>query len=541
MKVSGAPGTARPLPGLRLKINLLLVAIQAPALLILAFSTTRGLKDWLQETARSQANTLAEELNQSFDRLADFDGLEKDFRAFFQFRSGVRSADVFLAQEGQLQSRAHWGEAGPREAGGDDYHAFGQGRPVERILEEPEPTLAVVHRPLRKADGSVVGVIRLDLDQSANVEQFQNYRRQLFAGMVVTFGLTILVLFGGMHLLVVSPVKKLVEAMRRIHEGRLQAVTAGSARDEIGWLARSYNDMVHRLRMVLKRLKAVLGEKEALLGEVRDLNQNLKKRVDEATRDLAKSHGDLQRAYHDLYASQRDRERLERLASLGQVAREIAHEFATPLNVVSGTLQMLLEDAGLRPEHRERLSRLLAQTERLIQICRDTLSPLKMPAPELRPADLNALVQEVGAFMAPAFESRGVEFRPRLGEGLPPVRADLHQIEQVLLNLISNALDALPQGGWIEVETRCDSGKPPSVLLVVRDNGAGIAAEHLPRLFDPFFTTKGAGRGTGLGLAICKEIVAQHRGEIRIESAPGKGSAVTVRLPSAARLGEAAA
>jgi signal transduction histidine kinase len=209
--------------------------------------------------------------------------------------------------------------------------------------------------------------------------------------------------------------------------------------------------------------------------------------------------------------------------------------------VVSGTLQMLLEDPDLPPQHQERLGRVLSQTERLIQVCRDILSPLKMPAPELRPADLNRLVEEVAAFMAPAFAARQVEFRPRLAPGLAPVRADLHQIEQVLLNLISNALDALPAGGRIEVETRAEAGPPAWVVLSVRDNGVGIAAEHLARIFDPFFSTKGAGRGTGLGLAICKEIVSSHRGEIRMESAPGRGSCVTIRLPALARRGEAAA
>jgi signal transduction histidine kinase len=161
--------------------------------------------------------------------------------------------------------------------------------------------------------------------------------------------------------------------------------------------------------------------------------------------------------------------------------------------------------------------------------------------------------------MAPAFSSRGVQFCTRLQPDLPPVPADLHQIEQVLLNLVSNALDALPGGGRIEVETREVSPAVPgsgngesaaaitggpdatSVLLLVRDDGVGIAPAHLDHLFDPFFSTKGAGRGSGLGLAICKEIVSQHHGEIRIESEPGRGSCVMVRLPAVAPRGQAVA
>jgi signal transduction histidine kinase len=534
MKVAGVTGTVRPLPGLRLKINLLLLAIQVPALVILSFSITRGIREMVETMARAQAARLAREINERLAGIEDQEVIQKELTTFLASTSGVRSAALFLADDDQLLRRAHWGENAPWDPDEDDSRAFREGRSIDHALEPPDSNLAITHRAFRNSEGLVKGVIRLELDQTESVEQVGTYSRQLFVGMVVIFGLTVLVLFGGMHLLVVSPVKNLVAAMGGAREGRLKPVAVGPGQDEIVILARSYNDMVHRLR-------AVLDEKEGLLGEVRDLNQNLQARIEEATGDLAKSHHDLERAYHDLYASQRDHERLERLASLGQVAREIAHEFATPLNVVSGTLQMLLEDSDLSPAHRERLARVLNQTERLIQICRDTLSPLKTPAPELRPADLNALVEEVGAFMAPAFAARGVEFRPRLAAGLPPVGADLHQMEQVLLNLISNALDALPAGGRIEVETRSIAGSDPSVLLVVRDDGVGIPADHLARIFDPFFTTKGAGRGTGLGLAICKDIIGQHRGEIRIESQPGHGSAVTVRLPALAVVGGAAA
>ncbi len=123
----------------------------------------------------------------------------------------------------------------------------------------------------------------------------------------------------------------------------------------------------------------------------------------------------------------------------------------------------------------------------------------------------------------------------RLETDLPRIRADLHQLEQVLLNLISNAIDAQPGGGRIVISTSSEGEATAArVRLVVRDGGPGIPPEHLSRIFDPFFSTKGAGRGTGLGLAICKEIVVGHRGEIHIRSAPGKGTAVTILLPAVA-------
>ena len=527
MKSSGVPDFARPVPGLRLKITLLLLAIQVPALVILAFETSRGIRDMVGEMSESQATRLAQDLNKNLSELDLVDEYQEFLQRFFESTKGVKAAaSVFVAEGGQLKARAVWGRSVRAEPVENDFRAFG-GTTVTRPIETPEGSAMVIHRPMRGADGSLIGVIRLDLDQTENSFRVQDSNRQLFVGMVVIFALSVAVLFLGIHLLVVDPVRNLAAAMGRAREGRLEAVAVGTGQDEIGWLARNYNEMVQRLR-------ALLDEKESLLGEVRDLNLHLQERVDAATLDLGRSHKDLQKAYNDLYASQRELQRLERLASLGQVAREIAHEFATPLNVISGTLQMLLEDGALKPDHRDRLKRILSQTERLIQISRDTLSPLKMPAPQFRPADLNALVTEVEAFMAPAFAARGVEFFSKLEIGLPQVRADLHQMEQLLLNLLSNAMDALPSGGRITVETSTDRGGPSmAIVLKVHDDGVGIPKEHLPHIFDPFFTTKGAGKGTGLGLAICKDIVTQHRGEIRIQSEPGQGSVVTIRIPAA--------
>ncbi len=527
MKVARKPSGKRPVPGIRLKINLLLLAIQVPALVILAFETTRGIRETFREMGRSQAMQLAQELNKRLADPANQGRYQEALDEFLESTTGVEfNAAVFVAEGGELKRQASTRMDPLPEADENDLNAF-ERRAVFRTIESPEYRAEVVHRAFRGAEGSVIGVIRLGLDQTQNALKVEHSNRQLFVGMVVVFALGVGVLFVGMHLLVVYPVRTLAKAMGRAREGKLEVVSVGSSQDEIGWLGRSYNEMVQRLR-------ALLDDKEKLLAEVRDLNIHLQDKIDEAVYDLAKSHRDLQKAYQDLFTSQRELQRLERLASLGQVAREIAHEFSTPLNVIYGTLQMLLEDPDLKEEHRERLGRLLNQTERLVQISRDTLTPLKMPPPEFRSAKLNGLVEEVGAFMAPAFGARGVEFSTQLEPDLPPIRADLHQIEQVLLNLISNAMDALPGGGRIEVETAMDrSESPPIVILHVRDDGVGISPEHLSHIFDPFFTTKGAGRGTGLGLSICKDIVSQHQGEISIESVPGEGSTITLRLPAA--------
>ena len=523
-----------PTTGLRLKMNLLLLAIQAPAFAILAWSTNSGIENLVVGMARSDADRRMREVLRSVEESGDRDRLQWDLRFSLESTVGARAA-LFLADGNELKLEADWPPESQQKPSEDDYRVFQTSRAVEHVLEPDRPHLALFHHPFHNKEGETEGVLRLELDRTQDLVLLRGYQRQLVVGPLVVFVLTALVLFVGLHTLVVNPVRKLAAVMARTREGWLEPVSGGESGDEIGVLATSYNDMVHRLHGLVRNLRARDKEKDGLLCEVKELNESLRGKVEEATRSLAQSHKKLESAYHELYAAQREQQRLQGLASLGQMAREIAHEFSTPLNVISGTLQMLLEDRSLVEPHRNRLARVLSQTERLIAICRDRLTPLKMPAPKLQPSDLGALIREVVAFMAPALAARGVELRTHFSAKLPLVRADLHQLEQVLLNLVSNALDAMPSGGTIDVETRLEEkGSQPFVVLSVRDSGVGIPPDHLARIFEPFFSTKGAGRGTGLGLAICKDIVTGHGGEISMDSSPGMGSCAIVRLPAAA-------
>ncbi|HEX8117479.1 MAG TPA: HAMP domain-containing sensor histidine kinase, partial [Pyrinomonadaceae bacterium] len=222
---------------------------------------------------------------------------------------------------------------------------------------------------------------------------------------------------------------------------------------------------------------------------------------------------------------------LERLAAAGQLAAQFAHEVGTPLNLISGHVQLLLTGpAGVSDAERKRLETISAQIERIERTVRRTLDSTRADAAELVPLDLNALLRRTFDAAAPTLEASGVHLKAELAEDLPPVAGDADRLQQVFINLFNNALDAMRGGGQLKVETARADG---SVRVDFADTGEGMSEEVRARIFDPLYTTKGRGRGTGLGLVVVRQVVAEHGGHIEVESRPGRGARFRLTLPSA--------
>ena len=168
------------------------------------------------------------------------------------------------------------------------------------------------------------------------------------------------------------------------------------------------------------------------------------------------------------------------------------------------------------------------QIQRLVATIQGLLAATRGEAPHLEPTDLNAVVQGVADLMAPVLAAKDIACEFAADPDLPPVRANGHQVQQVVLNLLTNAVDAMPSGGSLRIATTREG---ETAALQVADSGPGIAPDSRDRIFEPFFTTKDSGGGTGLGLAICRQIVEAHRGTIQVTDAPGGGAAIEVRLP----------
>ena len=219
----------------------------------------------------------------------------------------------------------------------------------------------------------------------------------------------------------------------------------------------------------------------------------------------------------------------EKLASVGTLAAGVAHEINNPLGGILNCLYNLRKGTLSPTREREYLASMEDGLRRVQKIVRQLLDFSQQYEPELSRTEVNSIIERVLTLTNYAFEGTGVGLRRELAQDLPPLLADQHMIEQVLMNLILNAVQAIRGDGWVTVRSGTDG---PWYTIEVEDTGCGIPPDVLPKIFDPFFTTKGQGEGTGLGLSVSLGIVERHGGQIAVKSQVGQGATFTVKLPA---------
>jgi two-component system NtrC family sensor kinase len=324
---------------------------------------------------------------------------------------------------------------------------------------------------------------------------------------------------------VYRPVERMLGAMELVKAGDLSAEAPEPAEDEIGRLARGFNRM-------LARLREMTAERDAQ-------NRVLERRVREATAALEERNVQLEETNLELYQTARRLTELERLAAAGQTAAQLAHEVGTPLNLISGHVQLLLASHSHDPEsERKRLQTISTQIERIERIVRRMLDRTRPEAAEMSPLDLNQLLRRIFDATAPTLDASNVRLTHALAPDLPSVVGDADRLQQVFINLVNNALDAMPEGGELRVTTaftRSAAGDGGAISVEFGDTGTGMTEDVRARIFDPLYTTKARGRGTGLGLVVVRQALAEHGGRIEVESESGAGSLFRLTLPAAAR------
>ena len=336
----------------------------------------------------------------------------------------------------------------------------------------------------------------------------------LLAAAIISIMAQLYFLFSQVILL---PVTDLLQTMGQVRNGDLEVSVPVRAHDEFGKLATDFNHMVLRLR-------AMTAEREAY-------QKRLEERVQEATAELAERNAQLEEVNASLFDLQRELTRFERMAATGQLAAQFAHEVGTPLNLISGHVQLLAAKTD-DPKTKERLDLIGSQIGRIERIVRNMLDATKRPRPELAPLDLNALLRRIFELTAPTLAARQVELKTELDETEPSVQGDNEQLQQVFINLINNSLDAMPQGGQLTFKTTV-SADGDKVCITCRDTGSGISHEIRDRIFDPLFTTKRRGHGSGLGLTVVHQIIREHGGTITLESGADEGAEFQITLPLA--------
>ena len=249
-------------------------------------------------------------------------------------------------------------------------------------------------------------------------------------------------------------------------------------------------------------------------------------RYRQVARDLDRSYAELKERTDALQEAQSSLRRAAQLSTLGELSAGIAHEIRNPLGSIRATAQILADASTPEDKRREFSEILVKEVDRLNEVVHRFLDFARSRELELQAVDLNDLVTAVLDLCSHEIGSAGIDVHTTLGDRAR-VKADPDQLRQALLNIIINAVQAMPAGGVLSASTRADGDV---VRCDIRDTGSGIAEEHLDHLFDPFFTTKPD--GTGLGLAIAHRIANAAGGEIEVSSRPNAGSTFTLVLPS---------
>jgi two-component system, NtrC family, sensor histidine kinase HydH len=228
----------------------------------------------------------------------------------------------------------------------------------------------------------------------------------------------------------------------------------------------------------------------------------------------------------DLDQSRADLVRASKLAVLGELAAVMAHEIRTPIGILRSSAQMLAREPDLSSEARELTGFIESETERLNRLVSTLLDSARPRAPKLQPTDLHAIIRHSIDLLTVQAEKKGIHISLNLDESHPLVEVDTEQMTQVLLNLVLNALQILPNGGQVAISTRENAGR---LIVEIADDGPGIPLDELSRVFDPFFTKREG--GVGLGLAVVQQIIASHGGQIHAGKSTLGGALFTITLP----------
>jgi PAS domain S-box-containing protein len=280
--------------------------------------------------------------------------------------------------------------------------------------------------------------------------------------------------------------------------------------------------------------EARLGERRVFVGIVRDVSQRkqAERALQETNRQLAQTLEALQARGEEVRAASQQLWQAAKLATLGELAASIAHELNNPLAIVSLRVESLLAQTPADDPRRHALVVVEQEVERMGNLVANLLQFSRRGQHQVSTLDVRDELARTLELVHYHLRHHRVEVVQDIADELPMIQADRQQLRQVFLNLLTNASDAMAQGGklTIRVEPGEIEGGRRAVIVEFADTGVGIRAEHLPRVTEPFFTTKEEGKGTGLGLAICRRIVQEHRGSMYIASEVGKGTVVRLAL-----------
>jgi two-component system, NtrC family, sensor kinase len=378
---------------------------------------------------------------------------------------------------------------------------------ITPIENQPRCSNAECHA--HPASQQILGVLDTNLSLAKADEQLVAGSRDMLVYTIVgMFAIAVLIwLF--VWRVVGRPIKSLKNGTERLSQGDLGYQIVVHSQDEVGDLAESFNGMSLQLR--------------AANEEVVTWAKTLEDRVEQKTRELKRAHD------HVLH--------VEKMASIGKMAAIVAHEINNPLSGILTYAKLLRKwlDRGQtegekHDEAMQCLELIAGESRRCGELVKNLLTFSRTAPMNVEPTDVNAVIDRAVRLVQHQMELVQVQLQTDLASELPRVQCDPAQIEQVVLALIMNAIDAMPRGGNLWLSTKLLKSSE-QVEIQVRDDGMGIPPEILPQIFEPFLTTKESGHGVGLGLAISRGIMERHNGHIEVQSESGKGTTFILTLP----------
>lgn len=357
------------------------------------------------------------------------------------------------------------------------------------------------YEPIKNINNKIIGILYVGMLEKPYLDITNRVMRTfiIIASLCVVLLLVILY-FSTTR--IINPLQKMVVATQKISAGDLTHKVEVSSKDEIGYLANSFNQMTADL--------------EAANEKLIEWGKTLEKKVEERTKELTEMQAHLIQS--------------EKLASLGKLAAGVAHEINNPLGGILIYSHLMLEDTDKNSPHYENLKKIVKETSRCKDIVKGLLEFARPKEPEMSLISINDIAEKSLSIMERQALFQNIKIKKTYTSDLPKIVADSAQLQQVFMNVIINAAEAMEGNGILALSTSL-SRDGTCIEVKFSDTGHGIMEEDKKRLFEPFFTTKEVGKGTGLGLAISYSIIQKHHGTIEVKSELGKGSTFTVKLP----------
>ncbi len=500
------------------------IGILALFLAISSAEVSKLLRDEQRARAELQAVNVADQIGR-IPAPYDPQGLVRLIALAKASRPGVVGIRVWERSNAAFKIAATLGDEGLSDTSPDEVAGLAKNAAVPRTVTTQVRSAGDltyrVFAPISRG-GRLNGWVELVERREATPLIAVRYRNLAFWMVAASFVCITLGIYLLFRRMIYRPIGRLLGAMERVEKGDLTATLVDVADDELGRLAVGYNKM-------LAQVRTMTDERELR-------RQSLEQKIAEATAELSERNAQLEDLNRELWETTRRLTEMERLAAAGQTAAQFAHEVGTPLNLISGHVQLL--GAGLNGDARARtrIETIGVQIERIERIVRGMLDRTRPEDTERAPVDLNALLERIFEVTHPALDARQVVLDADMESDLPRISGTFDRLQQVFINLINNALDAMPGGGTLTITSRArpaeDHSGKRDVIVEVSDTGTGMPESVRARAFDAFFTTKERGRGTGLGLVVTRQIVREHDGDIEIVSVVGKGTTLRLKFPA---------